>query len=116
MDKILSLKDEVKAYKVDNNVQELPTVKSEDFTLLRERLKCLEAGHKFLKDDINKKQKLIEKVLENNKKLIEHQPYVPVQCIHVSQKGPGNRSRSPTHRKCKSVTNSLLVKLKESKN
>ena len=37
---------------------------------------------KFLKDDIINKQKLFEKVLENNNNIVEHQSYhVPVQYI-----------------------------------
>ena len=39
MDEILSLEDQIKAYKVNYNVQELSTEKSEDLILLRERVK-----------------------------------------------------------------------------
>ena len=41
MDEILSLKDEIKAYKINNNVQELSTEKSEELILLTERIKIL---------------------------------------------------------------------------
>ena len=41
--------------------------------LLRERIKYLESENKFLNDDIFNKQKLIEKVLESNSNLVEHQ-------------------------------------------
>ena len=69
MDKILSLKDQIKDYKINDNVQELSNEKSEDLILLRERVKYLESENKFLKDDIFNKQKLIDKSLENNNKL-----------------------------------------------
>ena len=36
MDKILSLKDQIKHYKINDNVQELSNEKSEDLILLRE--------------------------------------------------------------------------------
>ena len=36
MDEVPSLKDEIKAYKINENVQELPTEKSEDLIILRE--------------------------------------------------------------------------------
>ena len=39
---ILSLKDETKAYKINDNVQELFTDESEEFILLRERIKYFE--------------------------------------------------------------------------
>ena len=82
MDEILSLKDEIKAYKINNTVQELTTEKSKYLILLREKNKYLESDNKFLKDDIIKKQELIDKLLENNNKLVEHQSYhVPVQYI-----------------------------------
>ena len=82
MDEILSLKDEIKAYKINNNVQELTTEKSKYLILLREKNKYLESDNKFLKDDIINKQELIDKLLENNNKLVEHQSYhVPVQYI-----------------------------------
>ena len=63
MDELLSLKDEIKAYKINNNVQELPTAKSEDLILLREKIKYLELENKCLKDGIINKQNLIQKVL-----------------------------------------------------
>ena len=82
MDEILSLKDEIKAYKINNNVQELTTEKSKYLILLREKNKYLESDNKFLKDDIINKQELIDKLLENNNKLVEQQSYhVPVQYI-----------------------------------
>ena len=52
MGEILSLKDQIKTYKINENVQELSTEKSEDLILLRERIKYLESENKFLKDDI----------------------------------------------------------------
>ena len=41
MDEIPSLKDEIKAYKINDNVQELSTEKSEELILLTERIKIL---------------------------------------------------------------------------
>ena len=52
MAEMLSLKDKIKAYKINDNVQDLSTEKSEDLILLRERVKCLKSENKFLKDDI----------------------------------------------------------------
>ena len=49
MDEILSLKDEIKAYKINDNVQELSTDKSEELILLTERIKYLESENMFLK-------------------------------------------------------------------
>ena len=72
MDEILSLKDQIKDYKINDNVQELSIEKSEDLILLRERVKYLESENKFLKDDIFNKQKLIDKLLENNNKLVDY--------------------------------------------
>ena len=104
MDEILSLKDEIKAYKINDNVQELSTDKSKELILLRERIKYLESENKFLKDDIFNKQKLIDKLLENNNKLVDHQSHhVPVQYIQGSQSGSVNGSRSPKDRKYKPV-------------
>ena len=60
MDEILSLKDQIKDYKINDNVQELSTEKSEDLILLRERVKYLESENKFLKDDIFNKQKRVD--------------------------------------------------------
>ena len=118
MDEILSLKDEIKAYKINDNVQELSTDKSKELILLRERIKYLESENKFLKDDIFNKQKLIDKLLENNNKLVDHQSHhVPVQYIQGSQSGPVNGSRSLNDSKYKPVdNNSLPVKLRENKN
>ena len=80
MGEILSLKDQIKDYKTNDNVQELSIEKSEDLILLRERVKYLESENKFLKDDIFNKQKLIDKLLENNNKLVDHQSHhAPVQ-------------------------------------
>ena len=45
--------------------------KSEDLILLSERVKYLESENKFLKDDIFNKQKLIDKLLENNNNLVD---------------------------------------------
>ena len=64
IDEILSLKGQIKDYKINDNVQELSTEKSEDLILLRERVKYLESENKFLKDYIFNKQKLIDKLLE----------------------------------------------------
>ena len=85
----LSLRDEIKAYKINDNVQGLSTDKSEELILLRDRIKYLESENKFLKDNIVSKQKLIDKLLENNNKLVDHQfNHVPVQYIKGSQNGP----------------------------
>ena len=83
--------------------------------LLRERVKCLESENKFLKDDIFNKRKLIDKLLENNNNLVDHQSHhVSVQYIQGSQSGPVNGSRSPNEKKYKPVDNiSLQVKLSE---
>ena len=99
-------------------VQELSTDKSEELILLRERIKYLESENKFLKDDIFNKQKLIDKLLENNNKLVDNQSHhVPVQYIRGSQSGPVNGSRSLNDSKYKPVdNNSLPVKLRENKN
>ena len=100
---------------------ELSTEKSEDLILLRERVKYLESENKFLKDDIFNKQKLIDKLLENNNKLVDHQSHhVLVQYIQGSEyiqyiqyianvfnifciysSGSVNGSRSPNDRKYK---------------
>ena len=63
-------------------------------------------------------QKLIDKLLESNNKLADHQSHhVPVQYIQGNQSGSPNGSRSPNDRKCKPVdNNSLQVKLRENKN
>ena len=99
MDKILSLKDQIKAYKINDNVLELSTKKSEDL-LLRERVKYLESENKFLKDDIFNKQKLIDKLLENNNKLVDYRSHhVPAQYIQGSQSSSVNGSGSPNDRK-----------------
>ena len=83
---------------------ELSTKKSEDLLLLRERVKHLESENKFLKDDIFNKQKRINKLLDNNNKLIDHQSHhVPVQYIQGSQIAPVNKIRSLTDRKYKPV-------------
>ena len=74
------LKDQIKAYKINDNMQELSIEKSEDLILPRERVKFLESENKFSKDDIFNKQKLIDKLLENNNKLADHQSHhVPIQ-------------------------------------
>ena len=104
MDEILSLKDQIKDCKINDNVQELSIEKSEDLILLRERVKYLESENKFLKDDIFNKQKLIDKLLENNNKLVDYRSHhVPVHYIQGSQSAPVNGIRSPTDRKCKPV-------------
>ena len=86
--------------------------------LLRERVKHLESENKFLKDDIFNKQKIIDKLLENNKKLVDHQSHhFPVQYIQGSQSGSVSGRRSPNDRKYKPVdSKSVQVKLGESKN
>ena len=77
MDEILNLKNQIKAYKINDNVQELSTEKWEDLVLLRERLKYLESENNC---DIFNKQKLIDQLLENNNKLVDNQSHhVPVQ-------------------------------------
>ena len=38
MDEIHNIKDQIKAYKINDNVQKLSTKKSEDLILLRERV------------------------------------------------------------------------------
>ena len=118
MDEILSLKDQIKDYKINENVQELSTEKSEDLILLRERVKYLESENKFLKDDIFNKKKLIDKLLENNNKLVDYRSHhVPGQYIQGSQSGSVNGCRSPNGRKYKPVdNNSPQVKLRENKN
>ena len=118
MDEILSLKDQIKDYKINDNVQELSIEKSKDLILLRERVKYLESENKFLKDDIFNKQKLIDKLLENNNKLVDFRSHhVPVQYIQGSQSGSVNGSRSSNDRKYKPVDdNSPQVKLRENKN
>ena len=87
MDEILSLKDQIKDYKINDNVQELSIEKSKDLILLRERVKYLQSENRFLKNDIFNKQKLIDKLLENNNKLVDFRSHhVPVQYIQGSQR------------------------------
>ena len=44
-----------------------------------ERIKYLESENKFLEDYVFNKRKIIDKLLENNNKLVDHQSYhVPV--------------------------------------
>ena len=103
MDEILSLNDQIKVYKINYNVHELSTEKKK-MILLRERVKYLESENKFLKDDIFNKQKLSDKLLEND--TVDHQYYhVPIQYIQSSQSGFVNGSRSPNDRKYKLVDN-----------
>ena len=118
IDEILSLKDQIKDYKINDNVQELSIEKSKDLILLRERVKYLESENKFLKDDIFNKQKLIDKLLENNNKLVDFRSHhVPVQYIQGSQSGSVNVSRSSNDRKYKPVDdNSPQFKLRKNKN
>ena len=69
--------------------------------------------------DLFNKQKLIDKLLQNNNnKPVDHQSHgVPVQYIQGSQSGSVNGSRSPNDRKYKPVDdNSPQVKLRENKN
>ena len=100
MTKYLSLNDQIKAYKINDNVHELSTEKLKDLMLLRERVKHLESENKFLMDDIFNKQNLIDKLLENNNKLVDRQSYhVPVQYIQGSQSVSVNGSKSPNDRK-----------------
>ena len=72
MDEIISQKDRIKAYKINDDVQELSTDKLEALILLRERNKCLESKNKLLKDNIFNKQKPINKLLEYNNKLFDN--------------------------------------------
>ena len=118
MDQILSLNDQIKDYKINDNVQELSIEKSKDLILLRERVKYIKSENTFLKDDIFNKQKLIDKLLENNNKLVDFRSHhVPVQYIQDSQSGSVNGSRSSNDRKYKPVdNNSPQVKLRENKN
>ena len=83
--------------------------------LLRERVKYLESENKFLNDDIFNKQKLIDKLLENNNKLVAPQSHhVPDQYIQGSQSVSVNGSMSPNGRKYNPVdNNSDQVKLRE---
>ena len=63
----------------------------------------------FLKGDVSNKQKPIDKLLENNNKLVAHQyHHVSVQYIQGSQSDPVNGSRSPNDRKYKPVDNNSL--------
>ena len=64
------------------------------------------------------KQKLIDKLLENNNELVDLQSHhVPVQYIQGSQSGPVNGIRSPNDKKYKLVdNNSPQFKLRENKN
>ena len=106
MDEILSLKDQIKAFKINGNVQELSIEKSENLILLRARVKYLESENNFLKDGIFNKQKLIARLLENDNKLVDQQfHHVPVQYIQFNQSGSVNGSRSPNDRKYKPVDN-----------
>ena len=110
MDEILSLKHEIKADKINGNVQELSTDKSEELVLLRERNNYLESENKFLKDDIFNKQKLIDKLLENNNKLVDNQSHhVPVQYIQDIQSGPVNGRSFLNKSKYKPVDNTVTV-------
>ena len=99
-------------------MQELSIEKSKDLILLRERVKYIKSENTFLKDDIFNKQKLIDKLLENNNKLVDFRSHhVPVQYIQDSQSGSVNGSRSSNDRKYKPVDdNSPQVKLRENKN
>ena len=49
---LLSLRDEIKGHKINDNVQMLSTEKSEDLILMRERIKYLKSDNRFLKDNI----------------------------------------------------------------
>ena len=62
MDEILSLKDQIKAFKINGNVLELSIEKSENLILLRERVKYLESENNFLKDGIFNKRKRIARL------------------------------------------------------
>ena len=86
--------------------------------LLRERIKYLETENKFLEDGIFNKQTLVDKLFENNNKLIDNQSHhVPIQYIQGSQSDPVNGSRSLNDGKYKAIdNNSLPVKLRENKN
>ena len=90
-------------------MQELSIEKLQDY---------LESEINFLKDDIFNKQKRIDKLLENNNKLVDYRSHhVPVQYIQGIQSGSVNGSRFPNDRKYKPVDdNSPQVKLRENKN
>ena len=99
MEEVISLNDQIKGYKINDNLHEPSTEKSEDLILLRARVKYLESENIFLKDDISNKQRLIDKLLENNNKLANHQSHhVPVQYIQGRQSGSVNGGRSPNDR------------------
>ena len=85
--------------------------------LLRERIKYLESENKLLKGGIFNKQKLIDKLLENNNKLVNDQSHhVLIQYIQGSQSSPINGNRSLNDSKYKPVdNNSLPVTLRENK-
>ena len=87
-------------------MQELSIEKLQDY---------LESEINFLKDDIFNKQKRIDKLLENNNKLVDYRSHhVPVQYIQGIQSGSVNGSRFPNDRKYKPVDdNSPQVKLRE---
>ena len=93
-------------------------IKSKELILLRQRIKYLESENKFLEDDIFNKQKRIDKLLENNNKLIDNQSHhVPIQYIEGSQSDPVNGSRSLHDSRYKAVdNNSLPAKLRENRN
>ena len=99
-------------------VQELSTDKSEELILLRERDKYLKSENKFLKDNIFNKQKLIDKLLENNNKLVDNQSHhVFVQYIQDSQSGPVTGRSFFNDSKYKPVDNiSSPIKLRENRN
>ena len=85
------------------------------YYLLKKQI--LESENKFLKDDIFNKQKLIDKLLENNNKLVDFRSHhVPVQYIQDSQSGSVNGNRSSNDRKYKPLDdNSPQVKLEKTK-
>ena len=62
--------------------------------------------------------KIIDKLLENSNKLVDHQSHhVPVQYIQGSQSGPVNGGSTLNNSRYKPVdNNSLPVKLRENKN
>ena len=74
--------------------------------------------NKFLKDDIFNNQKPIDKLLENNNKLVDFRSHhVPIHYIQGSQSSSVNGSRSSNDGKYKPVDDySPQVKLRENKN
>ena len=118
INEILSLKDQTKAHKINDNVKELSAEKLKTWYYGEKELNTLNQRVKFWKDGIFSKQKRIDKLLDNNNELVEHQSHhVPVLYIQGNQSSPVIGSRSPNDSKYKLVdNNSFSIKLKENKN